>query len=1072
MKIFKSILILLALPLFVISQSDIEIFRYPSLSPDGSLIAFSYQGDIWTVSKDGGDATRLTIHEAYESNPQWSPDGEKILFSSSRNGNNDLYTMNTKGQDLRRLTFHSSSDTDGAWKNNSEVMFSTRRNFIAIERESEFHQISATGGTPERALDVLGSDANFSENHKLVAFVRGGCRIERETYVGPANRDIWVHNPNGGAYLEITSNEGQDVKPEWGAGNELFLLSARNGKYNIYKTTVNQDASAFSAFEPITSFTDQGIRNYDVSADGSTIIYMKGIDVIVHDIASNQSNKVDIQVTNDYRFDPIKHETLSSGISEYSLSPNEKYIAFSANGDLFFKQNDKEKSKTINPLSQSSRETQVQWLNDEIALFLSDRNGNYDLFSISSSDPHEKNIFKSFKWTVKQIHSSPEETLNFEISPDKKQILILEEPGKFFVASIDSIGNISNSKTLLDGWASPEGASWSPDSKWIAYSLSDLNFNEEIFIQKVDGTGSPTNISMHPRGDNSPVWSKDGSKLGFLSIRNNGDSDVWFAWLNKKDWEKTNRDWEELDDDEEPVAEKKEEGEKSNKEDDVKDIVIDLEDIHERLQQVTRLAGNEGDLMIDSKGELFMFSTNNGGRQGSGGKQEYKKVKWNGDDLKNLIADGSVSNLHLDKKGKNLYYTIRGKLSKVGIESGKSEARPFSAKMDVATEEYRSQVFDEAWRTINDRFYDPNFHGQNWKALGKKYKPWAMAASTHADFQMLFNEMLGQVNASHMGLRGSGPEETQSERTGLLGLEIKNHASGVQVSSVIQDSPANRVESKLEVGDIIKSVNGESVNVATNFYSLMNEKANDQILLEVLNGNGESRDVIIRPSTSLNTERYEEWIDQRKALTDKYSGGKLGYIHIRGMNWGSFERFERELMASGYGKEGIVIDVRYNGGGWTTDMVMAVLNVRQHSYTVPRGATDNLEQNHKSFKDNYPFGERLPLSSLTKPSVALCNESSYSNAEIFSHAFKTLGHGKLVGQPTFGAVISTGGRGLMDGSFVRVPFRAWYVKATEENMEWGPAVPDYIVENSPESKAMNKDEQLKKAVEVLLDQMK
>ena len=251
----------------------------------------------------------------------------------------------------------------------------------------------------------------------------------------------------------------------------------------------------------------------------------------------------------------------------------------------------------------------------------------------------------------------------------------------------------------------------------------------------------------------------------------------------------------------------------------------------------------------------------------------------------------------------------------------------------------------------------------------------------------------------------------------------------------------------------------------------MNQKINERLHLEIRGNNGSSKEVIIRPKSSLSTERYEAWINERKALTDKYSNGKLGYIHIRGMNWPSFERFERELMASGYGKEGVVIDVRYNGGGWTTDMVMAVLNVRQHAYTVPRGATDNLEANHKKFKENYPYGERLPLSALTKPSIALCNEASYSNAEIFSHAFKTLGHGKLVGKPTFGAVISTGGRGLSDGSFVRVPFRGWYVKATEENMEWGPAVPDYIVENPPESKANNEDAQLKKAVEVLLEQM-
>jgi C-terminal processing protease CtpA/Prc len=204
----------------------------------------------------------------------------------------------------------------------------------------------------------------------------------------------------------------------------------------------------------------------------------------------------------------------------------------------------------------------------------------------------------------------------------------------------------------------------------------------------------------------------------------------------------------------------------------------------------------------------------------------------------------------------------------------------------------------------------------------------------------------------------------------------------------------------------------------------------------------------------------------------QYSGGRLGYIHIQGMNWPSFERFERELAASGHGKDGIVIDVRFNGGGWTTDMLMAVLNVQQHSYTVPRGAAENLEKEHKNFKSHYPYGERLPLSSWTKPSVAMCNQNSYSNAEIFSHAYKTLGIGKLVGMPTFGAVISTGGQGLIDGSMVRMPFRAWYVKATEENMEHGPAVPDVLVENAPDSKANGEDPQLKKAVELLLDDLR
>ena len=227
-------------------------------------------------------------------------------------------------------------------------------------------------------------------------------------------------------------------------------------------------------------------------------------------------------------------------------------------------------------------------------------------------------------------------------------------------------------------------------------------------------------------------------------------------------------------------------------------------------------------------------------------------------------------------------------------------------------------------------------------------------------------------------------------------------------------------------------------------------------------------EVVLWPTTSLSDEKYDNWVETRRKLTEEYSNGRLGYLHIRGMNWTSFERFERELMAAGYGKDGIVIDVRYNGGGWTTDYLMAVLNVEQHAYTIPRGATDNLDKDQKKFRDKYPYSERLPLSAWTKPSIAMSNENSYSNAEIFAHAYKSLDIGKLVGRPTFGAVISTGAERLVDGSIIRMPFRGWWVKESDANMDFTPAQPDIEVFNPPAYKAKNVDPQLERAVEELL----
>ncbi len=1061
---------LILMLLFVITSNSIcqemnPLLRFPAISSDGSHIAFSYQGDIWTVSSDGGIARRLTIHESYESHPQWNDTGDMLVFQGNRWGNNDLYLMKSSGSRPQRLTFHSAGDGSAKWSTNGNIYFNTSRNFREVEREPEIHTISYEGGTPIRALDALGTRPVPSPNGRFIAMEKGSCRITREAYRGPANRDIWLYDTQADTYIQLTDFEGQDIYPVWGDDETLYMLSARNGKYNIFRLNIDASGNALGEPEEITQFKEEGVRYFDVSGNGEKIVMEKGSDIwLLETDGNNEPQKISINVTEDYRFDPIEHKTFNNQATDFSVSPNEKYLAFVVRGEIFITQNDEDKSRSVQITDHPARDMQVDWLNDSVLIFLSDRDGDYDIFMVRSTDEDQSDLFKTFKRETQKVLDTDDEVMMMKLSPDRKKIAIQQGRGKLIVAGIDSTAAISEPRTLLDGWDNPGGLSWSPDSRWLAYSLSNLDFNSEIFIHAADDSQPPVNVSYHPRTDNSPVWSRDGSKLGFLSIRNNGDSDVWFVWLKEEDWEKTRTDWEEESTDDE--------AEKDNGENETSTWVeIDFEDIHKRLVQVTSLPGNEGDLAISADGETFFFSTNQGGRTGSGGESELMKIKWDGSEMKTVLPKANVRGLQLDNKGNNFYMLRnRGTIAKMGVKGGNIETLPFDARMDIKHEEERKQIFDEAWRTLRDGFYDPNFHGKDWNALRSTYEPLALSASTSQDFRDIFNEMLGQINASHMGMYGSDPEETQNERSGLLGIEVVPEGNELKITRIVPDSPADKTESKLNIGDIIVSVNGESVE-GRNLYSLMEGTVNEKTLLVVIGENGETSEVIIRPTGSLRPELYEAWVDERKALTDKYSNGKLGYIHIQGMNWTSFERFERELMASGYGKEGIVIDVRFNGGGWTTDMLMAVLNVDQHSYTVPRGAAKNLENEHTNFRDHYPFGERLPLSSWHRPSIALCNETSYSNAEIFSHAYKTLGIGTLVGKPTFGAVISTGSRGLIDGSFVRLPFRGWYVKATGENMEHGPAVPDFIVSNQPDSKADGEDPQLRKAVEVLLDQL-
>jgi len=1045
---------------------DSPLVRYPALSPDGSQIAFSFQGDIWTANVDGSNPKRLTIHEAYEGAPLWSPDGSKIAFSSDRYGNDDIFVMNAEGGRPMRLTYHSSSDQPTAWDGNEAIIFETRRNFVQVEREREIHRVEVTGGTPFRMLDAVGFHAVPSPNGNLIAFVRGSCRVAREAYKGPANRDIWIYNTGNSSFNQLTTFEGQDIQADWGDDNTLYILSASNGKYNIYSQAVDAEGKASGSMSALTSFTEDGIRNFDVSADGKTIVFERQDAVFSMPTSGGDASQINIKIGTDYRFDPVEHKTFSRGVTEYTISPNEDLYALVVRGEIFIGENDKEKKRTINVASSPYREQDVAWLNDSTLLFTSDKEGQFDLYMVKSSDPDETNIFKSLKHEVKRITNTEDDESNLVVSPDGKKLAYRVGRGTLITANIDANGNLSGQNTLQDGWASPSGVAWSPDSKWLAYSLDDLNFNEEVYIHAADGSKAPVNVSMHPKSDGDPFWSADGSKLGFISARNNGDNDVWFAWLKKEDWEKTMQDWEE-DDDDEPEEKNKDEKE----EDGTAPIEIDFEDIHYRLEQVTSLPGNEANLVISKDGEYFYFVNNRSGRQSFDADSDLHKIKWDGSELKALTSGGANPYaLSLGSSGKTLYaIKSGGSFTTFDAESGKQEGRSFTAKTTLNYDQEREQIFEEAWRTLGAGFYDPDFHGRDWQALKDKYKTWALKASTHRDFREMFNTMLGQLNASHMGMYGSDRAETQRERTGLLGIEIGKANNGIAVKRVIPETPADRTASKLNVGDVITQVNGTPVSATENFYAPFVNTASEKVLLSIIDANGATKEVVIRPASSIRTELYEEWVDDRKQLTAEYSGGKLGYIHIRGMNWTSFEQFERELMAAGLGKEGIVIDVRFNGGGWTTDYLMAVLNVKQHAYTIPRGAAENLEASHLEFKEYYPFGERLPLAAWTKHSIALCNQNSYSNAEIFSHAYKHLDIGKLVGTPTFGAVISTGGKGLIDGSYVRLPFRAWYVHATEKSMENIPATPDIIVENAPDSKANNVDEQLKKAVDTLLE---
>ena len=1052
--------------LFLQAQNNL-LLRQPAINKDGSIVAFSYQGDIWTVPSSGGKASRLTIHEAYEGNPVFSPDGTQIAFSGARFGNNDIFVMPTEGGMPKRLTFHSGSDNISSWTQADKIVFSANREFKQIERPNEAYAISPKGGTEYRILDAVGFDPIYSPDGRYIAFVRGDINpIARQGYKGSSNRDLWLYDTQNKTFQKLPGFETNDVLPQWFGSNTLYFLSSNEGAYNIYRLNIATNGKFSDKPEKLTSFKDESIRAFSVSTDGKTIVFDKDMNLYTLKTNGGSAQKLNIQISADERLDATELKTFTSGANQYAVSPNGKLLAFSIRGEIFLKEADKEKSRSINVSEHPFRDVEPTWLNDSTLLFSSDRaNGNFDIYMFRSSDSTQRNIFKSLKHELVQITKTPTDETSMNISSDGKRIAYVRGRGTFVVADIMADGKLSNEKILNESWASPRSTVWSPDNKWLAYSLEDLYFNEEVFIHAADNSSKPVNVSMHPRGDGRPFWSADGSKLGFISERSVGRSgDVWFVWLKKEDWEKETQDWQDREAPAEAVPAKS----NDKKDKTPKPIKIDFDKIYERVVQVTNFSGDEGDLIISKDGETFFYTTNSSNAKG----RDLFSIKWDGKDLKEITKGGSnPSGVSIDKDGKYLYYSRQGALARIDIKSSVSENLPFVSKMKVDYNAERTQVFEEAWRTIRDGFYDPKFHGNDWAKLHDKYKERCVNASTSNDFRDMFNLLLGELNSSHTGLTVSDRAETQREATGLLGAEILPVSGGVKIKHIVPETPADKEKSKLNEGDVITAVNGEVIAENANFHELLNGLVNEKVLLTVKAADGKTREVALRLTANISNNLYNEWVENRKKLVEKYSNGRLGYIHIKGMDFPSFEVVEREFAAAGYGKEGLLIDVRYNGGGSTADYLMTILNYKQHAYTIPRGASNDLEKDKLKFKDYYPTGERLVYAAWTKPSIALCNEGSYSNAEIFSHAYKTLGIGKLVGVPTNGSVISTGGKSLMDGSFVRLPFRGWFTKATDKNQEFGPAVPDIIVENQPDWIAKGTDDQLKAAVDELLKEI-
>ncbi len=1145
-------------------EGNVDLPRFPSISPDGSTVVFSWRGDLWTVPFEGGRAIRLTSHPGREHDSQWTADGSTIVFESDRDGVTNLYAMNPDGTGIRRLTH---LDT-GAALSGAGIDEQGRPvvDFAAslegdLYRSPRPYEVDLAGGEPRRLHDAFGSQAVRSPDGTRTAFVRGGVKPERRHYRGADRRDVWVHDATLDTFRKVAAWEGNDLSPRWAGDDAILFLSDRaNDTHNIHRVSADGgDAVA------ITDFDEIDVADFDATPDGGRIVLHRWDTLYGIDLSEADPVPKPIRIlAPEDGLDEIEILDISRRVTEAAMNPDGLSIAVVAYGEVLVRAT-KDDAPTRRITETHGREGDLAWSPDGTTLYFSAIDGgNASIFAATveqtreeirtaheeataepeddaadaegerteddetegegggdededqeEGETQEGDEKQQEKEEEKKEEEEKEEekdptldparwadAVRFTITPvihaDTHDHRPLPSPDGMSLAFVRGLGDLmildlatGESRLLRAGWDRGIEFRWSSDSRWIVFDQADMNFNQDVFVVPADGSAAPINITRHPDNDGGARFSGDARILAFTSERDDEEFDVYHVFLDRtleklaepeldayfEEQAKAAKARKPLDPHEVRAALERrraiaagEEVEASD--DDAEDepseppfTTEDLETAYRRVRQVTNLPGNSSRIELVPAGDTILFNYSTGAPDASG----LHSIGWNGRDRKKL--GGTVSMMGLTLDGAKLVAVDGGQAQTIAVAGGKTDRFPVSQRIRIDLETQSSEKFLEAAAIMGETFYHPTMKGLDWAALSRRYHDLARRTRTADEFNWVGNRLLGELSASHMGIRAPAEAMDVRESIGRLGIRVEPVADGWKVVSMVPDGPAEDSDTPLEIGDEIVAIEFEPFDLAADPADTIANRLRGRIGTETVvtvrraasedGGEPAELDLLLEP-ISRGAEGmlvYRDTQLRRAALVDEWSGGRIGYAHIRGMSQPSLDEFERDLFAAADGKDGLLIDVRDNGGGWTTDRLLASIMVTPHAYTVPRGADSTITT-------GYPQ-DRLFIQRYTMPIGMLCNEKSYSNAEIISHAFKTLGRGTLVGQETHGSVISTGGTSLLDGTTLRLPFRGWYLPDGTD-MENHGARPDIIVEQTPEDEAAGEDAQLKAAVEDLL----
>lgn len=1050
-------------------QDSIRLMRNPDVA-DGKIV-FCYQGDLWLVEQSGGRAMRLTVHYGDEVYPKFSPDGKWIAFTGNYFGGTNVFIISVDGGQPKQLTYHPSGDRVQGWTPDGKYVIFTSRRTNHSGFFPELFKVSIDSRYPEKLPVDRGENPSFSPDGGKMAFNRHTASWWWKRYKGSLNRDVWIYDFAEKTFEQITQYEGNDSWPMWGKDNSIYFVSDRNIIANIFSYSL-EDAQ----IQQITEHTEDGVQWPSMSPDGKSVVYENDGRLYLLDTEKRLVDEVVVQAPTDDHFDLVEFINPKDRIQKSDISPSGKRVVLDARGEIFTLPAERGDVRNLTE-SANAREQHPVWSpNGKYIAYVSDVSGEQEVYIVD-----QKGESEPVKLTDNGKFKSG---LNW--SPDSKKLLYRTNNHYVYMVNVED--------KQVDEIAYNESNGiyeyrWSPDNKWITYAFREKNRNSDIYIYSLE-EGKSYQFTEGPTDDYSPVFTPDGKTLVFASEPIPGRRELHSISLmpeeaqpyqkeedeeeiaEEEDEEKENEEEPEEGEEEkseEDKEEKADEAEKEEQEDsektDEKDkeekkkdevvVEINFENVMDRVRIVPidksspySIQVTKDNYFFISSGVLYFF--------------DVKKVKTE------KVVD-KASAYKIAAKGKKILVKDGNTYQIIDAKAGGGDKK--TVNMDGLTmrldrlSEWR-QIFHEGWRMVRDYFYDENHHGVDWDGVREHYAGLLPYVRTRDGLNTLMAEMVGELNASHQGVSGGDdPPSKKRYSVAMLGaqLEPDYEAGYYRFTKIYEgDKSNNRYRSpldadyvKIKEGDYLLAINGQPIPATENYLKyLVNQHRNHMTLTTNSAPSMEdAAETRIKPVTGDSQLRYKEWVDKNTDLADESSDGKIGYVHLRGMGGGDLDVFRKYFEAYRY-KEAIIIDVRYNGGGNIDASLIDMLERRQYQSSRARDSV-TVE------RPSEIFGGKV---------VVLCNEYSFSDAEVFPSAFKARGLGTVIGKQTLGYVIAVSGYRLIDGGNIRRTFVGlWKTDGTQ--LESRGAVPDIIVENRPEDEVEGKDPQLEKAISYLMEEI-